>query len=239
MSKRARYAPNHGTLATHIIHRRVFNEPAHNCVTNYNDANKCFFANSSTDPGPYLDFGFDDLPRTSGRVWAAEIVKINYQLCINGRPTSGTTLQQGETVFFVSTSNQSSLKTSLDTALAAYATIVGAGGTSVTLWGDSHVVDLCAVASLSSYDATATGTAVTAQTKSDDLHEEHDTTDTFGQGIVVFAPKVYLGHAQSATPTATTSPLLASCAAEIYFRYVEVPLEVYLSKQQDVGLINT
>lgn len=200
MSKR-RATSNDTSFATGLLHRRVF--PSE--LTSPANTTPVFIADS-------LDLGTADLPRTPGKVWATEVLKVNYQF--DNAEVDATSKNVMWTIG-LSTSNASSITTYL-----------GAAPNVSKMWLVDQILDTATLR----YQIVVNSTTAAAMYYSP-LEVEHELTDLMGRGLLVFSGQLYLLSASTSSDQITT----LSCAVEVWFRYVQVPLEYYLSIAQDAA----
>lgn len=208
MSKRVRYTSNNTSLIVGKIHRRVFKTVVALPIT-------ATYVVAITATGDF-QFGSDSLPRRPGYIWAQEVVKVNFQWQQND-PDS----QLKPTLGYAAITNSNDA-----TFLASLATTTGP----TYAYRRDEVL---AVSCYNEFIQQATGTAVgnSGQMTQRMFFDERtiDLTDLMGQGVLVFGNNLYL-LMQNYT-NAAISHIFAT--AEVWFKYVEVPLEYYLSTQQD------
>jgi hypothetical protein len=154
-----------------------------------------------------FSFGLDTLPRRPNFVWAAEVVKINYYIQDNQDVTASS--DDWHVTFGVAVSNSTDM-----------VTYIGTNAGIVNFVRRDEIIDA------SSYWGHMAGTSGMTATKDGEI--SHDVTDTMGQGILVFGDKLFLLYQTLKNPQNALW-----CCAEIFYRYREVPLEYYLSTQQD------
>jgi len=168
-----------------------------------------------------MDLGMTDLPRRVGKVWAAEILRVNY--CFSLINAVDESVVPGGRVDYqwvvgISTSNSSTITTYL-----------GASPGEPKLWLVDQIFD---TTNFSMQQAFGTAVGFTSQTRVGNMTVEHDLTDQSGRGILVFANNLYTLTATRGNTDGSTN---LHVVPEIWFRYVEVPLEYYLSVQQDAA----
>jgi hypothetical protein len=151
----------------------------------------------------------DTLPRRPNFVWAAEVVRINYYFQDNKNITAAS--DDYAVNFAISVSNAPEIASFL-----------------VTNTGVTNMVRRDEIIDASGVTVHFAGTSGMIQRYDQEI--AHDTTDLMGQGILVFGDKLYC-----ITQTTTGSEANLFVIAEIWYRYREVPLEYYLSTQQDAA----
>lgn len=158
-----------------------------------------------------IDLGFDTLPRACGKVWAAELLKINYLFVDFENHTAFTddVILHYACVSDISPAALSQLQTT------------GARGAD-DWWSLPFVVDA------NVYRTFEVGTAGFAVSVNNQVSV--DMTDTLGQGVLVFSDKLYM----VAKNTGPGTEGLLGLNMEVFFRYRQVDLESYLSTKQDV-----
>lgn len=213
-----------------VYHRRVFPTWINgNGLTTASSApNLITWGAAAFSNTAILDLGIDALPRSPGKVWAVEVLKINYQFY---DAASSNTITQSAVcdygfVLGVSTNNS-----------PATTSYVASNPGIVNLWRVDSIIDATAY-----HREAPTATSVGFQTgfrSEEDMHVEHDLTDTSGTGVLCFTNNLYLiAHSFAAASAASASvnlPATVFCIPEVFFRYVQVPLEYYLSKQEDLA----
>jgi hypothetical protein len=158
-----------------------------------------------------IDLGFDTLPRTCGKVWAAEILKINYLFADFENYTSWTDdmiIHYG-CVSDVSTAALSQLGTNNPKGADEW-------------WSMPFVIDSNVYRT---YEVGTSGFAVTTTNQ-----VTADMTDTLGQGVLVFSDKLYMVAKNTGSGTEGNLGM----NMEVFFRYRQVDLESYLSTKQDM-----
>lgn len=214
MSKRVRYTSNNTSLIVGKIHRRVFKNFVSVATSVPSGPNAVTNISATTD----FSFGSDTLPRRPGYVWAQEVIKVVFMF------------QQNDLVYpskvekmyaAVATSNNPSFLADLTTTIGPiYAfrrdEVIAVYGTEFLYQGPTD---------------TAAALTYPAGYVLENSEKVVDLTDLMGQGVLVFGNNLYL-----ITQLWNSSGVAGQtwfAAAEVWFKYVEVPLEYYLSTQQD------
>lgn len=204
-AKRARYTSNTTSVIVGKIHRRVFKNVA---ILPTGATGTVISATGD------FSFGSDSLPRRPGFIWAQEIVKINFQW------QSNDTYLTKPGLFWagVSTNNAAQMITDLNTTVGP------------TYGYRRDEVIAVSTFNLMYQGPTAAGGSTTYPDTAVHLLPEDtvDMTDLMGQGVLVFGNNLYL-IAQNYGGASCSGYV----ACEVWFKYVEVPLEYYLSTQQD------
>ena len=219
MSKRS-----HGGAET-ALHRRVFGDlivvngggdtpPTSVNVTYWGGGNTSYLDGSS----PKLELGMRVLPRRQGYVWAAEILRINYQF---NDLYSGV---DGAVNFMIAVAVTGS-------NAAPITTFMNANVGPANMWRLDPVLDV-GTYEVRYMGATAMGIY---PPRADGQHIEHDLTDLNGRGVVVFSDCLYAFFQRYMGNVPGSAGPNISCAIEVFFRYVQVPLETYLSTQEDLA----
>lgn len=217
------------------MHRRVFPTWIQGspvvvgaAITNVDNNSGATFS----DVNSSLDLGIDALPRTPGKVWAAEILKVNWCVLDRTNPTF-----QSDAAFLnckkygidvaLSTSNSPQIQTFMNNS---------ANWGIVNMWRVDQFIDIFHYGVIRT-GATDVGVEVTPMDDSV-VQASHDLTDLSGTGVLCFTNTLYLCQQSFINATAANTYMQAGnlfVIPEVFYRYVQVPLEYYLSKQEDLA----
>lgn len=208
---------NSTSLIPGKVHRRMFGAAINMANSQYAPVFGATTGSVTETTSAQFSFGLDNLPRRQNYVWAAEVVKINYYLTDYTDYTAAGN-DWGACVA-VCTSNSSELKQYF---------LANPGMARAVL--RDEVLDACnyGITVLGSWTSSLTSNSVAYHPVGE---QSHDLTDTMGQGVLVFGNNLYLiAHRETSSTTG-----LVQAGVEVWFRYREVPLEYYLSTQQDAA----